>query len=741
MPRTTGKDAFANRARRGYKNSWERRPQRSTWYEPASTQDHSNDTMPPATAFALCTPTINEAQEKLSQAAIAREKMLERGRMLWSSNYAPLLEKETLEVPELWAQVTDVYAGQLSSYRKRLGVDMALKYDAKTAVMVRDTVATLRRRKNKDDIPFSIMARSLSYFNQRVPTRVWREQQKSQRIVHRDTCQKLLDAMLETEPEPPWVINKHVSVFCVDQCNHWQVAATSKKGQHRGAERLDSQGMPIVIRSETVLNVVQRQVPFTEGLLTADEIELITEKGPYTEDPQLVLVPLNPLVVERDIWEWVCAVMLLLCPRPALHVPPLDEQMPRSHAEVAARVLGKPSIKPRGPTHMKIHPSIPKCDTKSFLDMQKLWPIIVYYCCISCICMIILGDGQTVELMRTCRRHWPKEYKSLLIGNGHFHSLAHLCFCLIEGYWKSCLCMFALWQHKDKQIYEEMKDLQHDNAKHALDFHRVNVAGVLSYLVLDVVTPPPQLLLTDPKAYLACVNNPGATAAITYVFFAGIPVLTFQRAIRKSDGACITKCLAYAFHCHRCFAFKIKSVYICMTVLMGLTTAHPKLVRVLEAHSCVSLFGRIWMAFDRFLEYVNLLQQKRGTAFRGFDSQLHFTKYLKPLIHADAAWKDACGLGISNDDGIPAYLYNDVHETRRKLRAALGTDLTLRVPGNALWHTGNAVPLTGGDYRERQPLLWWRMTADGRAAGKGRANAMKWSVFGQKYLDEHWEPI
>ena len=91
MPRTTGKDAFANRARRGYKNSWERRPQRSTWYEPASTQDHSNDTMPPATAFALCTPTINEAQEKLSQAAIAREKMLERGRMLWSSNYALLL--------------------------------------------------------------------------------------------------------------------------------------------------------------------------------------------------------------------------------------------------------------------------------------------------------------------------------------------------------------------------------------------------------------------------------------------------------------------------------------------------------------------------------------------------------------------------------------------------------------------------------------------------------------------------
>jgi hypothetical protein len=64
-----------------------------------------------------------------------------------------------------------------------------------------------------DDVPFSVDARSISYFNQRVPTRIWRDQQTAMRILHRDTCMKLLDAMLETEPAPPWPQNPHVTVF------------------------------------------------------------------------------------------------------------------------------------------------------------------------------------------------------------------------------------------------------------------------------------------------------------------------------------------------------------------------------------------------------------------------------------------------------------------------------------------------------------------------------------------------
>lgn len=131
---------------------------------------------------------------------------------------------------------------------------------------------------------------------------------------------------------------------------------------------------------------------------------------------------------------------------------------------------------------------------------------------------------------------------------------------------------------------------------------------------------------------------------------------------------------------------------------------------------------------------------RRSTAFRGYDSQLHFTHYLKPLIHVDGAWKEATtGAGLM-DDGIASYLYNDVAEMRRQLKAHFGSDLTVHVPGNVLWHTGNAVPLDGGDYRERQPQEWVRRVQDGISLGAGReGKKMRWNRFVDDWLAEHWK--
>ena len=145
----------------------------------------------------------------------------------------------------------------------------------------------------------------------------------------------------------------------------------------------------------------------------------------------------------------------------------------------------------------------------------------------------------------------------------------------------------------------------------------------------------------------------------------------------------------------------------------------------------ISLYGDFLMAYDRFIEYVNMLQLNRGTAFRGYDQQLHFTKYLKALVHVDAAWKEVDGPGHGLDDGIPTYLYDDVQELVKKLHETLGSDLTIRTLGNPLWHTGNAVPLDGGDYREHKPWRWIWEVAFGRSAGKGRSNAetCHWRVY------------
>lgn len=351
---------------------------------------------------------------------------------------------------------------------------------------------------------------------------------------------------------------------------------------------------------------------------------------------------------------------------------------------------------------------------------------------------MLFCDGQLEELLRSCLIHHFSEFKRIVIGNGFFHAFIHFLFCANTGYWYCCCCTFACWLGKRKQIYQSMNDLQHDNARHILDFHRVNTAGILSYLLLDVQNPPPALLLQDPRGYLAVVNVGGGEVILQYLFEVGLIAVFWQRKMREGSGKPLTACLAIAFHFHRSIAHKVKSVYIALIALMGLTTAHPKIAKALEDYCCVSLLGRIFIPFDRLLEYVNLLQQKRGTAFRSFDAQLQFSEYLQPLIHCDAAWKTADGAGTGLDDGLPSYLRNDVAQIRRKLRETLGTDLMINVPGNALWHTGNAVPLDGGDYRQRQPWRFRKKVAAGNTAGVGRSSAMSWDAFVRDWLENHW---
>jgi len=346
-------------------------------------------------------------------------------------------------------------------------------------------------------------------------------------------------------------------VFGVDQCNHWQAAATSKKGEFRGAERVNSQGMPVSIRSETVLNMVQRQIPFTSPLLTAAEVQLIQSEGrtlaaqpfqessaaqahlfesscctAYTEDWRCVLRVLNPTAVETARWRWVETTLSLLAPE--VH-PPSRLQLPETEREVTELLLGKPKVRPTGPSHFKILPVVRKCETQSLEDVAKMWAALTFYMTALTLCVIIICDGQLVDLLRTCRRRFPAEYKRILVSNGPFHSFIHFCFCINEGYWKVLLYTFAItWLKKNKDIYEIMQDLQHDNAKHITDFHRVSASGILSFLLLDVKHPPPSLLITDPRGYLAMVNHAGGIVILQYLFRGGLPILFWQRSIRAS---------------------------------------------------------------------------------------------------------------------------------------------------------------------------------------------------------------
>ena len=415
--------------------------------EAESAPDSTHPEARPGAKEATPQATAGMWKEYTSQYERGQAILEMRARLLWSSDYSVLLEVEKLEVPDLWQAVSDQHHEKLSSWRARLTGDKLLAYEAKTERMILRSVARLRRRRNQLDIPFSTLATSVSHFNQRVPTRVWREAQKDFSLLHRDVCERYVKAMVAVEPASPFPLSQSMSVFCADQCNHWQAA---KKGREfRGAERLDASGMPVTIRSETVLNVVQRRIPFNLPLLTDAEVALIKQHGPYTEPATNLYNILAPSRVQRDVWEWVSQLMRRVYPMDTREER--DAPLPAwTERDIVDKVLGKPTIKPRGPSEMDIHPSIQKCDTKSFADLIKMWDHLVRWSPAGVIAIFVFCDGQLVELLRAGKRRWRSQFKKAVICNGFFHAFIHLCFCLNTGYWLvsaiclACVCM-CVW--------------------------------------------------------------------------------------------------------------------------------------------------------------------------------------------------------------------------------------------------------------------------------------------------------
>jgi hypothetical protein len=155
---------------------WERR----TKWQPPVEQQAASDSVGVEEVHDLGADLPDPAwKPRRNQAEDARKLLHERARKLWGSpaDYRESLQREALEEPELWLATAKSFGGQASSYRQRLN-DCRLieRYDAKAEKQVRDIVSVLRRRKSQLVVPFSCDARSMSYFNQRTPTRVWRDQ-------------------------------------------------------------------------------------------------------------------------------------------------------------------------------------------------------------------------------------------------------------------------------------------------------------------------------------------------------------------------------------------------------------------------------------------------------------------------------------------------------------------------------------------------------------------------------------
>jgi len=191
-------------------------------------------------------------------------KILDFAPAMWSSDYRPFLR---IEDPAAQAALD---ALPQSSYRRRLSAEAAVAYDTKALKRARSAVGMLARVANTRAWTFSVVARSLSWFNQRVPHRVWADACEDRYVASRPRCLALLHEMRRVEPQPAWTHSPNVFVFAADQTYCWQ--GCQKRGRARqGAERTDSSGMPMIIRSEVYLSCrrpkLLRVVTFGGGIV------------------------------------------------------------------------------------------------------------------------------------------------------------------------------------------------------------------------------------------------------------------------------------------------------------------------------------------------------------------------------------------------------------------------------------------------------------------------------------------
>ena len=201
--------------RRG--SGWEKRPKR------ARPLPRLELAPPPPLPLAIAGPAAEEEPEALSE----WKKLLDFVPALFSANYEPFITAE-IEATKA-AAVPD----EPTSYRRQLKGAKADAYDERQTARVAESLAVYKRTQNQRAWSFSIVAKSLSWFNQRVPVRVWPGAQKARAVCSRDACKRIYEAMMQNEPTPAWTASPHVFVLGYDQTYCWQDCSKIAKRRNK----------------------------------------------------------------------------------------------------------------------------------------------------------------------------------------------------------------------------------------------------------------------------------------------------------------------------------------------------------------------------------------------------------------------------------------------------------------------------------------------------------------------------
>jgi hypothetical protein len=204
---------------------------------------------------------------------------------------------------------------------------------------------------------------------------------------------------------------------------------------------------------------------------------------------------------------------------------------------IARAILGRPDVDPNGPTRFDVLAPLLNTDTKSHVDMLKIYAhtaadvatrIIAYtarflwwdgyYPVPTADNAIILGfsDGQSNKLEGHGLNRTPALARNRVPIDGPMHAYAHALFGTCEMFYSTFTCSCARLLCREK-IREMQQDLENNSLKNHQEFMNEIYVGATAYILQNVTNPPPELWISDPDEYIARVQHQGAKVVLEYI--------------------------------------------------------------------------------------------------------------------------------------------------------------------------------------------------------------------------------
>ena len=709
---------------------WERRP---NWQKSGSVDAAEPEEIAPAEVVPR-PPSIG---------ALERRQLY--ARLLWLADYPLILAAEAATNAQLLAALT---ASFVSDYTRRLmRADTLQGRRAAQAVeqRLRDSMGFLERSRNRLHVPISQAAKAIAYLCSGVAKPVWEAERKARRVVGREYAIDLLREMASCRPPPPFEEQERAIICSIGFDQTYAKAGAGTGGSaYNAVQTVDADGNAVNVERMVYINGQFFPVPRAAVSLSDAALTRIAAIGPYTQDFRRILPLLQPHRLDHVMDGFVRRSVALLAGRP-----------PPSTRAAMGRLLSRPNDDPGGATYLTFMPPLLWINTQSYLDMIKIVAWAVSFIGCTPLILHLIGDGQSVLRLRDLKRMHPQRYKHVLIGNGHFHSGAHSGFADVTLWWWCLLCTCMLCINKVSvdadgafrgTVRPAIKSLEGNSVEHTQQALLAVTVAIIVFFTTKVTSPPPQLFLSNPVAYLARIQNASGVVLAEFLRHSGLPTLIWQRGTRGREGSTLDDLHCLALHKFRC-AHKTSSSQISLLHLISIFGTHPELRSYLRSRLFTSLTANVGAAVgtDKSLECMNEAQKKWNVVGSLLQS-LAFTPLIQPMQWVYRQWKIAMGTLAGCSTGVRPSMENEIDALVQLFERQVGTDLETYTTHNNLWHTGSPVDMRSPpNLKKGRPWELIRSVAFGRSAcldpqKREREQAARpehWALWTERHIRNH----